>query len=118
MSSGRLFVVCGPASRNLTPMLHVSHLTKSFGRSARGNSVPVLNDVSFRVERGTFFTLLGPSGCGKTTTIRCVAGLESPDGGSITIGGTCVFDAAQRLNVPANKRQIGMVFQSYAIWPH
>jgi iron(III) transport system ATP-binding protein len=118
MFSGRLFVVYSPASRTMTSMLHVSHLTKSFGQDAKDNRVRVLDDVSFHVERGTFFTLLGPSGCGKTTTMRCVAGLESPDGGSITIGATCVFDAAQGLNVPANKRQVGMVFQSYAIWPH
>jgi ABC-type Fe3+/spermidine/putrescine transport system ATPase subunit len=64
------------------------------------------------------FTLLGPSGCGKTTTLRCVAGLENPDHGDIRLAGEVVFSSANGIRVPPSKRKIGMVFQSYAIWPH
>jgi len=74
--------------------------------------------VSFEVGKGQFYTLLGPSGCGKTTTLRCVAGLERPDAGQIVIGEETVFDAATGAWVAPNHRNIGMVFQSYAIWPH
>src|SRR5216110_2344106 len=82
-----------------------------------GEAVAV-NGVSFTVGRGEHVTLLGPSGCGKTTTLRAIAGLETPSGGSIHIGGQTVYSAAERLNVPAEKRGISMVFQSYAVWPH
>jgi len=74
--------------------------------------------VAFTVEDGAFYTLLGPSGCGKTTTLRCIAGLERPDAGEIEVGGVAVFSSTRRTYVPAHKRDIGMVFQSYAIWPH
>jgi iron(III) transport system ATP-binding protein len=74
--------------------------------------------VSLEVKQGQFYTLLGPSGCGKTTTLRCVAGLERPDSGQIVVGDTVVFDAARNIWVAPNNRNIGMVFQSYAIWPH
>jgi iron(III) transport system ATP-binding protein len=77
---------------------------------------PVLRDLNLQVGEGEFLTLLGPSGCGKTTTLRCVAGLERADGGAIRIGGTLV--AAEKVFVPPNRRDIGMVFQSYALWPH
>ena len=77
-----------------------------------------VHDTSFTLEPGTFFTLLGPSGCGKTTTLRSIAGLETPDRGSIGLGEDVFFDAARGINVPLNHRRIGMVFQSYAIWPH
>jgi iron(III) transport system ATP-binding protein len=73
-------------------------------------------DVSFHAESGEFFTLLGPSGCGKSTTLRCVAGLEEPDAGTIRIGGRVV--AGGSIFVPAGERDVGMVFQSYAVWPH
>jgi ABC-type Fe3+/spermidine/putrescine transport system ATPase subunit len=82
-----------------------------------GDAVAV-DGVSFTVARGEHVTLLGPSGCGKTTTLRAIAGLETPSGGSIRIGGQTVFSAAERRNVPAEKRGISMVFQSYAVWPH
>ena len=72
----------------------------------------------FDVADGEFVTLLGPSGCGKTTTLRCIAGLETPDAGAIAIGGSVVFDAGDGVLVPPHERNIGMVFQSYAIWPH
>ena len=80
--------------------------------------VNAVRGISFTVERGEFFTLLGPSGCGKTSTLRSVAGLEIPSGGKIEIGDTVVFSSATRTVVPSYRRDIGMVFQSYAIWPH
>jgi iron(III) transport system ATP-binding protein len=74
--------------------------------------------VAITVEEGTIFTLLGPSGCGKSTLLRTIAGLEDPDQGAITLKGKDLFNSAQNVNISANKRHIGMVFQSYAIWPH
>jgi iron(III) transport system ATP-binding protein len=74
--------------------------------------------ISLTVEQGEFCTLLGPSGCGKTTTLRCVAGLERPDSGRITIGDRIVFSSGEGVWVPPARRNVGMVFQSYAIWPH
>jgi iron(III) transport system ATP-binding protein len=82
-----------------------------------GDQVAV-NGVSFAVGRGEHLTLLGPSGCGKTTTLRAIAGLEQPSGGSISIDGRPMYDAASRTNVPAEQRGVSMVFQSYAVWPH
>jgi iron(III) transport system ATP-binding protein len=87
-------------------------------RKAYDGGEPVLRGVSFRVEAGQVYTLLGPSGCGKTTSLRCVAGLEHAEGGSIQLGGRTVFSAEERINLSPDKRSIGMVFQSYAIWPH
>jgi len=80
--------------------------------------VAAVRGVSFTVKPGEFFTLLGPSGCGKTTTLRCVAGLETPDSGHIAVGDRVVHDSAGRISLPPYERAIGMVFQSYAIWPH
>jgi iron(III) transport system ATP-binding protein len=80
--------------------------------------VDAVAGVSFTVAPGAFYTLLGPSGCGKTSTLRCIAGLETPTEGSIEIGETVVFSSAPRRVVPPYRRDIGMVFQSYAIWPH
>jgi len=80
--------------------------------------VHAVRGISLRVEKGQFYTLLGPSGCGKTTTLRCVAGLERPSGGEIEIDGETVYSHARSVMVPTYKRDIGMVFQSYAIWPH
>jgi iron(III) transport system ATP-binding protein len=94
----------------------VVDLHKSFpDQKMRVNAV---DGVSFRVEAGEFFTLLGPSGCGKTTTLRCLAGLERPDAGTIAIGGRVVSSSMPPAFTPPNEREIGMVFQSYAIWPH
>jgi iron(III) transport system ATP-binding protein len=90
---------------------------KNLGKTYPGTTGGV-HDASFDLKSGTFFTLLGPSGCGKTTTLRCVAGLEQPDMGSIYLGGNAFFDAGLGINVPLNHRKVGMVFQSYAIWPH
>ena len=77
-----------------------------------------VDDLDLDVHSGEFLVLLGPSGCGKTTTLRCIAGLETANTGEIHFGDTPVFDATRRVNLPPNKRRIGMVFQSYALWPH
>lgn len=97
-------------------MIKVVNLTKMFGAGQEG--VRAVNQVSFEVAEGRLFTLLGPSGCGKTTTLRCIAGLETPTAGEIRIGDQLVFSDSKGTAVPANRRNIGMVFQSYAIWPH
>jgi iron(III) transport system ATP-binding protein len=114
-------------------MLVIDHLVKSFGgekqsrRRKRSNQeappsrVLAVNDVSFEVKEGELFTLLGPSGCGKTTTLRAVAGLDVPDSGRIAVGDRVMFErsgTSKARTVPANQRGLGMVFQSYAIWPH
>lgn len=80
--------------------------------------VHAVRGISLEVKQGQFYTLLGPSGCGKTTTLRSVAGLETPDEGEIFVGDDLVYSSSQRVVVPPYKRDIGMVFQSYAIWPH
>ena len=98
-------------------MLEIQNLSKWFNVRG-GEAVKAIDEVSFDVAPGEFFTLLGPSGCGKTTTLRCVAGLERPLGGKILLRGRAVFDAGNRVFVVPNQRNIGMVFQSYAIWPH
>jgi iron(III) transport system ATP-binding protein len=96
--------------------LVVEQLRKTFAdRTAR---VTAIDGVSFEIRDGELYTLLGPSGCGKTSTLRAVAGLENPDEGRITIAGEVVSDGDQRRFVPPNKRDTGMVFQSYGIWPH
>jgi iron(III) transport system ATP-binding protein len=84
----------------------------------RGTSVKAAQDVSFEVPEGKLFTLLGPSGCGKTTTLRSIAGLERPTSGEIEVGGVIFYSSEKGIFVPPNKRNFGMVFQSYAIWPH
>jgi iron(III) transport system ATP-binding protein len=83
-----------------------------------GGAVRAAHNVSFEVPRGKLFTLLGPSGCGKTTTLRSIAGLEKPKAGEIEIDGRVVYSSAKGIFVAPNKRNFGMVFQSYAIWPH
>jgi iron(III) transport system ATP-binding protein len=98
-------------------MLKVENLSKRYV-SADGTPGGGVFGASFTVEHGEFFTLLGPSGCGKTTTLRSIAGLEQPDAGRISLGDVVVFDGARGLSVPMYDRDIGMVFQSYAIWPH
>src|SRR3982751_2310195 len=101
-------------------MLTVANLVKTFdgSRGERAGRVKAVDDISFEVEGGELFTLLGPSGCGKTTTLRCIAGLEMPDRGEIAIDDRVLFSSERRVRVPANERGLGMVFQSYAIWPH
>jgi iron(III) transport system ATP-binding protein len=95
-------------------MIEIASLSKAY----IGGGPKAVADISFEVESGTLFTLLGPSGCGKTTTLRCVAGLEKPDAGEIRLGGEPVFSSERQIFVHPSRRQIGMVFQSYAIWPH
>jgi len=97
-------------------VISVRDLVKTFP-GAKGE-VRALNGVSFEVGKGELFTLLGPSGCGKTTTLRCIAGLEQPVAGEIVINDRAVYRVADGIFVPPEQRQIGMVFQSYAIWPH
>src|SRR5215813_6513843 len=97
-------------------MLAVRGLSKSFA-TADGR-VQALKGIDFEIPQGGFYTLLGESGCGKSTTLRCVAGLEQPDSGSISIGGYVVTDRERGTHVPTFERDIGLVFQSYAIWPH
>ncbi len=94
-----------------TPIV-IKNLSKRFGK------VIAVNNVNLTIEPGTFLTLLGPSGCGKTTLLRCVAGLEDPNEGEIYIGDKLVFSSARGINVPAGQRQLGLVFQNYALWPH
>src|SRR4051812_35813593 len=84
----------------------------------RKQAIRAAHDVSFDVPPGKLFTLLGPSGCGKTTTLRSIAGLERPQAGEIKVGDELIYSAARRIFVPPNQRGLGMVFQSYAIWPH
>ncbi len=97
--------------------LIVEAIEKSYVDS-EGQLVRAVNGVSFSLTPGEFYTLLGPSGCGKTTTLRCVAGLESITAGTITAGGRVLSDPRRRLELPPHLRRPGMVFQSYAIWPH
>ncbi len=85
---------------------------------AGGQAVKAAQDVSFDVPEGKLFTLLGPSGCGKTTTLRSIAGLERPMAGEISVGPRVVFASNAGIFIPPNQRNFGMVFQSYAIWPH
>jgi iron(III) transport system ATP-binding protein len=96
--------------------LVVQDLVKAYAGTGSGQRA--VDGVSFAVESGRFFTLLGPSGCGKSTTLRCIAGLETTDAGTIVVGGRTVSSHASKVQVPPNERGLGMVFQSYAIWPH
>ena len=99
------------------PMLAIAKLEKAY-QDARGHRGGGVKGIDLAVSAGEFFTILGPSGCGKTTLLRCIAGLEHPDAGLISIGGVPVFDGATGLAASPDRRRIGMVFQSYAIWPH
>jgi iron(III) transport system ATP-binding protein len=94
------------------PAISIHALSKSFG------SIKAVDNLDLSVEKGKIVTLLGPSGCGKTTTLRMVAGLEKPDTGEIRIDDKVVNSVETRVFVPPEKREIGMVFQSYALWPH
>ena len=96
----------------MSTTITIKNLSKHFGKIA------AVNDVSLTIESGSFLTLLGPSGCGKTTLLRCVAGLEDPDGGEIYIGNKLVFSHPKGISIPPGKRELGMVFQNYALWPH
>ncbi len=92
--------------------IELTHVTKRWG------GFYAVDDLSMVIEDNAFVTLLGPSGCGKTTTLRMIAGLETPTEGRITIDGVPVFDSELGINVPANKRRVGFLFQNYALWPN
>ena len=94
------------------PEIKLEHVTKRWGKFY------AVDDLSMVIEDNAFVTLLGPSGCGKTTTLRMIAGLETPTSGRITIGDMVVFDSENGINVPANKRKVGFLFQNYALWPN
>ncbi len=98
------------------PRISVRNLAKTY-RTRRGD-VPALRGVSMDVAEGEVMVLLGPSGCGKTTLLRCVAGLEYPDSGEITVQGSTVYSSEQGISRPPEQRHLSMVFQSYALWPH
>jgi ABC-type Fe3+/spermidine/putrescine transport system ATPase subunit len=102
------------ATEGKIPAMRLEHLSKTYP----GNPTPAVDDLSIDVYEGEIITLLGPSGCGKSTTLRMVAGLEVPDSGSIHFGGKPVVISSDGFRLPPDKRDLGMVFQSYAIWPH
>ena len=102
------------AERRREPAMRLEGLSKTYP----GAQTRAVDSLSLDVEDGEVFTLLGPSGCGKTTTLRMVAGLEVPDEGDIRFGGRDVVVTSRRFRLPPDKRDVGMVFQSYAIWPH
>jgi len=105
------------ASAEAPALLQVRDLAKSFRREDK-TIVPAIDHVSIDVRQGEFVVLLGPSGCGKTTLLRSVAGLERPDSGQIVLHGQPVFDSVAGINLMPESRHVGMVFQSYALWPH
>lgn len=94
------------------PKIVLEHVTKRYDKFY------AVDDLNLVIEDNAFVTLLGPSGCGKTTTLRMIAGLETPTSGKITIGDRVVFDSEEGINIPANKRRVGFLFQNYALWPN
>src|SRR2546427_7564520 len=96
----------------MTDKLKVQDLHLSYGDNA------ILKGVSMQLQQGEVVSVLGPSGSGKTTLLRAVAGLEVPHKGSIRIGDAIIFDGTRGIDVPAEGRNLGLVFQSYALWPH
>ncbi len=94
------------------PEIFLKNVAKSFGK------VVAVDQLNLQILSNSFITLLGPSGCGKTTILRMIAGLETPTQGQISIGNRVVFDSEQGVNLPPNKREVGFLFQNYALWPH
>src|SRR5574344_826931 len=94
------------------PEIIIKDLTKMYGKTA------AVDKLDLVIPDHSFITLLGPSGCGKTTTLRMIAGLETPTSGEILIGGRKVFSSAEGIDVPPEKRNVGFLFQNYALWPH
>ncbi len=94
------------------PEIKLTNVTKRWGKFY------AVENLNLDIDDNSFITLLGPSGCGKTTTLRMIAGLETPTSGKITIGDRVVFDSEKGINVPANKRKVGFLFQNYALWPN
>ena len=92
--------------------IELTHVTKRWG------GFYAVDDLSMLIDDNDFVTLLGPSGCGKTTTLRMIAGLETPTTGKIDIDGVTVFDSDAGINIPPNKRRVGFLFQNYALWPN
>lgn len=92
--------------------MEIKDLSKRLGRSQ------VLEGVSFNLEKGEVFSILGPSGSGKTTLLRCIGGIEKPDGGSIIMDGSTIFDSEKGVNIPPEKREMGYIPQTWALWPH
>ena len=105
-------VLSDPSTDAASRYLRIDNLSKSYG------ALTVTRDISLHLGQGETLALLGPSGCGKTTILRCVAGLETPNGGRIEIGGRAVYDSEKGINVAPEHRDLGVVFQSYAVWPH
>ena len=94
------------------PKIVLENVTKKWG------DFYAVDNLNLVIDDRSFITLLGPSGCGKTTTLRMIAGLETPTSGKITINDEVVFDSETGVNVPASKRHVGFLFQNYALWPH
>ena len=92
--------------------IRLEQIAKSFDKRQ------VIQPTTLTIENGSFTTLLGPSGCGKTTLLRMIAGLETPDDGEIWLDDTCVFSKERKINLPPEKRNLGFVFQDFALWPH
>ncbi len=92
--------------------IKLEKLLKKFG------DMVAVKEIDLNIKKGEFVTFLGPSGCGKTTTLRCISGLETPEGGDILLAGKKVFSSDERINYPAGERGLGLVFQNYALWPH
>ena len=92
--------------------IRLVHICKKFGRDFE------IRDLNLEVENKSFTTFLGPSGCGKTTILRMISGLELPDSGEIWFDGTCIFSSEKNINVPPERRNLGFVFQDFALWPH
>lgn len=92
--------------------IRLDQISKSFDKKQ------VIRPTTLTIEDGSFTTLLGPSGCGKTTLLRMIAGLETPDDGEIWLDDACVFSKTRKINLPPEKRNLGFVFQDFALWPH
>ena len=94
------------------PEIKLTNITKRWGKFY------AVDNLNLHIENNSFITILGPSGCGKTTTLRMIAGLETPTSGQIKIGDQIVYDSDQGINIPPNKRKVGFLFQNYALWPN
>ena len=99
-------------------LISIRNLSKSFKRRSSGSTVGPVDDISLDVREGELLVFIGPNGCGKTTLLRCIAGLERPDSGDISIDGRTVFSSSRKIFVSASQRSLSMIFQSYALWPH
>lgn len=98
--------------------IELEQVSKSYGQSVPGSGVPAVKTISLGVDQGRMLALVGSSGSGKTTLLRCIAGLVTPETGAIRVGGQELFSAARGINVPTERRDLGLMFQSYALWPH